>query len=308
MQVDTMIELVEQALQTQAGKLDESLKRLFADPDEEAVHDVRVACRRTRVILNISEKLFRKRLLKAVQRRVKKLLSSLGDIRDAEVFSARAHEAVGTSKNKRMEELARLFDAETELRRIHSVAFIEREYFATLPRLIKAMAAPAAWEAKKIERLEEKSAGIFAAEILEKQMRQIRKFERLNAKSKSGKLHALRIEFKKLRYAAEFAEPAFSNGEMKPFLKFAKQMQEVLGKLQDTAVAEDKLTPWLRKNAGPAHSFDGALRELVHSTQTEAAELRAEFEEKWTTHPCDELAESLQTIQQQAVADAGVKA
>ena len=302
MQSETVIKLVETACRSQALKLDEAMKRLFADPDDEAVHDVRVACRRTRVILNISEKLFRKRLLKAVQKRVKKLLSFLGDIRDAEVFSLRAHQAVGDSSNKKMEELAHLFDAETQLQRIKSVAVIERENFSTLPRLIQAMAAPAAWEPKKAGRFEKASAGRFALGVLTEQMRQIRKYEELNAKSKSGKLHSLRIEFKKLRYATEFAEPAFRAGELKPFLKVSRQMQETLGKLQDTAVAQEKLQPWLRRKTGGSDSFDSALRELVQRTQTEAASLRGQFGEKWAARPCNELFKMLEVLRKQSVA------
>jgi CHAD domain-containing protein len=294
MQSNNVIELIQRACKTQSEKLDEALKRLLAVPDEEAVHDVRVACRRIRVILNFSEKLYRKRLFKAVQRRVKSLLSSLGDIRDAEVFSKRAHDAVGNSSNGKMTELAKLFDAETQLRRIKSVASIERQRFSTLPRLILAMAAPLAWERKKINKFEKQSAVEFAAEVLSDQLRCVRKYEDLDAKSKSAKLHSLRIEFKKLRYSAEFVESAFAAGQLKPILKFARQMQEILGKIQDTAVAEDMLTPWLRLKPS-TDSYDQALRELVDTNREQAKALRQEFEKNWSRRPYDGLVDVFAT-------------
>ncbi|HUF55484.1 MAG TPA: CYTH and CHAD domain-containing protein [Thermohalobaculum sp.] len=50
--------------------------------------------------------------------------------------------------------------------------------------------------------------------------------------------HALRKELKALRYTVEFAEPLWSGGRLKEFLKDLKTLQDVFGSLNDVAMAE----------------------------------------------------------------------
>lgn len=50
--------------------------------------------------------------------------------------------------------------------------------------------------------------------------------------------HALRRELKKLRYACEFLAPLYPEKSVKPFVKRLKVLQEILGHLNDAAMAE----------------------------------------------------------------------
>jgi CHAD domain-containing protein len=49
--------------------------------------------------------------------------------------------------------------------------------------------------------------------------------------------HALRIRIKRLRYGCEFFAPCFPPGAVEPYLKALRGLQELLGKLNDIAVA-----------------------------------------------------------------------
>ena len=85
-----MLKLARYICGTQTAKLRVALQRLLRNPDEAAVHDVRVACRRLRMSLRIARKLFGASGVEAVRGRLKKLLTLLGGTRDSEVLGARA--------------------------------------------------------------------------------------------------------------------------------------------------------------------------------------------------------------------------
>jgi CHAD domain-containing protein len=67
--------------------------------------------------------------------------------------------------------------------------------------------------------------------------RRARRLETLS----SSERHALRIELKKLRYAAEFFVPFFDVAQAKKFLDRLGRMQDVLGAVNDVAVAKSIL-------------------------------------------------------------------
>jgi CHAD domain-containing protein len=76
-----------------------------------------------------------------------------------------------------------------------------------------------------------------------------RHLDRLSA----DRRHALRIELKKLRYAAEFYVPFFDAAQAKKFLSRLARMQDVLGAVNDVAVAKHIL----EKFVASAEATDG---------------------------------------------------
>ena len=69
-----------------------------------------------------------------------------------------------------------------------------------------------------------------------------RDFERLS----DDRLHRLRIALKKLRYAGEFFAAQFPDGRPRPYIKAVRRLQDDLGRLNDAAVAERRLSELLR--------------------------------------------------------------
>jgi CHAD domain-containing protein len=69
----SLLSLGKHACIQNAAKLGESLHRLLNNPDAEAVHDVRVACRRLGVALRIIEPLYQRRNLKPLAKKIKAL-------------------------------------------------------------------------------------------------------------------------------------------------------------------------------------------------------------------------------------------
>ena len=84
----------------------------------------------------------------------------------------------------------------------------------------------------------------FAVASLDKAERRVMKAGS-NIKSRSDEeLHRLRIQCKKLRYAAEFFTPLFDQRKMRDYINRLKELQDMLGMMHDIAVVEkDILTP-----------------------------------------------------------------
>ena len=272
--IETVQALTEFACRTQAERLADALRRLFQNPDAEAIHDVRVACRRLRVFLKLTESLFRKRLIRAVRRRLKKLLKRLGSIRDAEVLSERIHCA-----RKAQPEVARLFDAQIQLQRLTAAVALENEGFGTMPRLIEVLANPPALDPRGVKRLSKIDVAEFARDVLSDELDRLAKFADVSAETKPARLHALRIEFKKLRYTAEFFAPTLAHA--KALGEKARDYQDLLGNLRDALLAEEEFAPLLRRRAGQANGLNSAVAEVLEKTRIEQRSLRDEFGRRW---------------------------
>lgn len=76
-------------------------------------------------------------------------------------------------------------------------------------------------------------AAEMAAAILDRRHRKVRRLAREAARLDETQLHALRLRFKKLRYAAEFLAPLFPDRPMKRYIKAISRPQKTLGNLND---------------------------------------------------------------------------
>ena len=81
----------------------------------------------------------------------------------------------------------------------------------------------------------------FAADILTRRHRQVRKRGRGFAELSAEARHELRIALKKLRYGTEFFAALYPARETERFRKAAARMQDVLGHMNDVAVAQHVL-------------------------------------------------------------------
>jgi CHAD domain-containing protein len=90
-------------------------------------------------------------------------------------------------------------------------------------------------------------------------------------------MHRLRIECKKLRYAAEFFAPIIP--DLDAYIRHLKQLQDVLGTLNDVSVTCRLLKELLAGQSDP-DAF-GYACEMVAGRTREACRLLASFEKRW---------------------------
>lgn len=220
---------------------------LRQDRDPEAVHQMRVALRRLRSALSLFKDLVAHEDTEALKAELKWLTGELGPARDTDVFIA---EVLGPVRDALPEEdgleaLTDRFRARNAGHYETALAAIDSRRFTALMLRIGRWIESGAWrepdDPAPAARLAEPVGGVAAA-ILEsrhaKVIRRGRRFTRLDAESR----HQLRVQIKKLRYAAEFFGDVWKKPKKtKVYIKALKALQEDLGDLNDIAVAHDLL-------------------------------------------------------------------
>lgn len=203
-----------------AALIDEVLKRGRAGlDDEEAVHDLRVACRRLEAGSRLNDGILGRKRLRAVREAAKTIRRAYDQARDLEVIaaelapleqlSAAFRQAVGVA-------------ATAQATQTHGGGGTEKA-LATLAKargqIDEADVPPRAQLATTLGAQIE----AFFAEL-----------HRLRPESTDDALHELRIDAKKLRYAMEIGRPLFPR--LATQVKRMKRLQDILGRHQDAAV------------------------------------------------------------------------
>lgn len=240
--------------------------------DDEYLHQVRVALRRLRVVLGMVKTLRADDAeLAALRKEVAALCVELGRSREWDVFvtqilaQVRAH----LSEHQGLGDVLR---ASKRLREQHHKRVQETLQSQDFQRLLLRFGAwmnGSCWHeqpAGKVLALPE-----FAAQTLRKHGRQVVKRGRKIAAADAGQLHALRIACKKLRYSVGLFSSLYSGARVKRYLSVLTALQNILGALNDIAVARrllDELDTDARHEVIAIvrgwieHDFSGRMSEL----------------------------------------------
>jgi CHAD domain-containing protein len=237
-------------LEKKLRKLRREMERVARDPDVDAVHDVRVAVRRMVQAVRFSAGTEGAGAAKKLARRLRRVRRRAGPVRDRDVIHALlAGEGL------------RLADP--------AMAFLRGER-----RM--AGASLSAWMRRRLQQdVCAKWAGalgkISAGEAKEDWEGLVRAFfaagHAAAATGEAAALHELRIAAKRVRYTLEMLSPKARR------LAALRALQDVLGWIQDTVVAEEYL-----------HGLDAltsAARKALGRVRQRRAKLIGEFQEKW---------------------------
>jgi CHAD domain-containing protein len=235
------------------------------DRDVEALHDLRVAVRRSRAVLRAARDLFEPEWLDALRDELRWLGGELGPARDLDVLldHLRAErEEVGIEAAP----IVKRIERERRSARKRAVAALDSErYLGLLDQLHTAVEHP---PTQKVDlRLERVAAKTFRK--LERAMAE------LGPSPSDAALHDARIRAKRARYAAELAIPVAGKAAER-FVKSAKRFQDVVGEHQDAIVAEERI----RAYAESADAAFGAGR-LVERQRARRARAREALPNAW---------------------------
>jgi CHAD domain-containing protein len=232
------------------------------------IHQTRVALRRLRAAFGLFRHAVDGPVMRALSAEAKWLAGECAPSRDLHVFLTEMVDEVPPIV-KRV--AARL--ATTHLQRAR--AALSGARFEAFDRQLHAFLdlSPAA----PIDRLDE-----FARSELDalhgKVMRRGHKFDSLD----THRLHRLRIALKKLRYAAEFLQPAFASAATKPYIEATVRLQGALGALNDRAVAHHMLAD-LATAARPTEDVKKPLKRLAEQVDSGGKRRRRKLERAWKT-------------------------
>jgi CHAD domain-containing protein len=226
--------------------------------DVEGMHQLRVGFRRLRVAFSSFGTEFRTPTFEALKRRAKAIANRLAPARDLDVFLDELFEPAATA-NGALEAFGVLRSRAHGARRRawdESVAQITSPSFANfmsdlgeaLDRRSWYEATPGGSHATSMIVAFATPATTLADRMLTARLRQSRKGARhLETLSDSAR-HRLRIKLKKLRYTAEFFAPLYPKKDVEPFLERLSRMQDILGGLNDVAVARTTLESLVERN------------------------------------------------------------
>jgi CHAD domain-containing protein len=246
---------------------------------EDAVHQLRVACRRMRTAMRVFAPLVDEEWAVPLGDELKWLATTLGLSRDSEVLlerltgdidalpeelvlgpvRARIQQFVGGDLAAGMETAARTLDDE--------------RYVGLLERLVDA-----AWSPRLTDLAADRASSVYP-ELIRQSWRKLgKRVARVRETRASGDYHRVRIAAKRVRYAAEAVAPAFG----RPATRLAQQVvriQDVLGEHNDAATAQETLRRIAQSSSGRSVGFTcGVLHALE---EQRAAAYRAEFEQLW---------------------------
>jgi len=248
----------------------------------EGPHQMRVALRRMRAALRMFANLGAPDLTAHVLAEARWLARALGEAREWDVYIDELHHPVEQALGESipaLKELRGLAVARQETGyRDARAAVASARYTALqldLGLLIETISGGAS--AAALERSE-----VFAASCLEKRFRKVRKMGRRALQGPNEALHELRLEMKKMRYAAEFLASLFPADKAKAFARAAARLQSLLGHSNDYAVSIEQLSGLLEGISGPdSNELAKAAGVVIGWHGIEMIRANREIEEAW---------------------------
>lgn len=212
---------------------------VIAAADPEFLHQLRVGLRRLRSLIRLCADLLPPERLAPVAAGMRWLAEALGPGRDWDVFVGEMlppiiAEFAGTDDKSA---LARLRARAMRQRRKHQVVARTAVASMRFQRLVLALGGIFAGLARATL-AGAPPVATFAAELLARRDRRLRKRAKGLKHATPEERHAVRIAAKKLRYAAEFFAPLFPAKRTKGYIAALSKLQRVLGAINDLATAE----------------------------------------------------------------------
>ena len=235
--------------------------------DADALHQMRVAIRRLRSAFSLFGNLLADDRSAQLQADLKRLTAPLGEARNLDVFLNKTLPA----ERARHPDEGGLLDLEKHLEARRSEAYAAVSRTVTSDEWRTFLLELVAWintgnwlsSADKPKKLRpSQPAEMFAASVLEKRRRQVKKRgQDLQALSVEER-HRVRIAAKKLRYGAEFFEGLYTGKKARKrhveFVAALEQLQDNLGELNDIATGREVIDGLAGTEAGAGSTLFAA--------------------------------------------------
>ncbi|HEU4351183.1 MAG TPA: CHAD domain-containing protein [Burkholderiales bacterium] len=247
--------------------------------DPEYLHQMRVGLRRLRSALLAFRDLVPKKAAQPLAQRLRGLMPHLGAARDWDVFTeGLVH--LGTQEPERAPLIAPLLALARAKR---GVARRRARMAAASPGLQSFMLRALRWVNaapwKDTAESAEGSLGAFAAAALDrvhrKSLAQAQDIDWADAERR----HRLRICMKRLRYACDFFASSFAGAAARPYIKRLAALQDILGELNDIAVARRLLAELVPR--GSARDVAAAAGHVRHALAVRERMLVMSLEPAW---------------------------
>jgi CHAD domain-containing protein len=254
------------------------LENAAAQGDEEAIHDMRVAIRRVRAAFRIAGPYYKRKVVKSFRAELRALAAELGAARDLDVIIGHAQAFAGRRppdapsidawlrqlQSRRAEAQQNLLD---HLGSKRFAKFVDAfEAFVAEPGAAVSAGDHLAGPPRVRDAI---PAAIWA------QYSAVRAYEAV-ADPPLDTLHALRIDFKRLRYLLEFFQGTLG-ARTAQLIELTIRVQDHLGLLQDACVASNLLRTFIAESASLTAADLAGIAEYLNALQVEIQSRREQF-------------------------------
>lgn len=242
-------------------------ERLVETPGPEVIHQMRVGVRRLRSVISTFKPIVTDRRVEAIKAELKWLTGELDQARNLDVLLAGAYRRAARRKSDPtgLADLGRQLrlNRTTAYARARSAAESERFRALAMDTLVWIEVGPWGGRKAKGARLRDRALAEFADEALGRRRKKILKRCKGLASLSPEARHHLRIDAKKLRYAADALSVISPKPKrVKAFIDGLKTLQDRLGELNDIATGE-KLARGLTASTDVAGTTDWAAGRLI---------------------------------------------
>jgi CHAD domain-containing protein len=217
--------------------------------DIEQLHDMRVATRRMRAAFDVFSGYYQPKVIKQHLKGLRLTGRTLGRVRDLDVFIEKAQGYQAALPEGDRPGLSPLLDAwnnEREQSRLQLLAYLESQEYQEFKLAFHTfLQTPGKGVRRNRTGLPTPTLVRDVTPVLiYTRWAGVRAFDAILPNASLDQLHALRIEFKGLRYAVEFFAEVLG-AQAKPIINKLKKIQDHLGDLNDARVACQQLSDFL---------------------------------------------------------------
>jgi CHAD domain-containing protein len=243
---DTMAEAGRKILRAQLEVMLKNEADVAADEDIEAVHDMRVATRRMRSVFRLLGNQYKPRTVREFELFLKRLAAALGSVRDLDVLleELRAYRETISEDAAQVEALNVLIErleADRLVERFNLLKLIEKKstarYLDTLGTFVTTVGEGVRVPSDEVTPVRLRHA---LPPLIYDHLATVRAYDDVLSEADDETLHALRIEFKRLRYTTTLFESVLGT-QIRDFNKALAAFQDQLGRMQDIVTAEDRM-------------------------------------------------------------------
>lgn len=249
--------------------------------DIESVHQMRVAIRRMRSLFNLIGAYYRRKTVAEYERGLREIARALGAIRDLDVLILDMQDfraELPPASQSALDPVIAILDARRGACRVRLNRLFDSKRYSRFLRRFQRLTKRPGRGARRLKRAETPHQLRHALPLLlHQRLARVKAYDTVLPASDDATLHALRVEYKGLRYALEFFQPVLGRSAG-AFLSQVKAMQEILGRINDIAVFSETVASL---DALPAEQT-AALQSYISARDAELADLRERFNVAWT--------------------------
>ncbi|NLX09308.1 MAG: CHAD domain-containing protein [Chloroflexi bacterium] len=254
--------------------------------DIEAVHDMRVATRRMRSAMRLFAPFFEDGIAKRYRKGLRATGDALGAVRDLDVFEEKAAKFMQANPEADLGPLFEAWDQQLQQARAALIEYLDSRQFARFVERFHTFLTTPGLGALPVA---EGGVPIYQVRhvlppLIYDLYERVRAYETVVEGAPITTLHALRIEFKRLRYALEFFEEVLGP-EARRVIKEIKVMQDHLGDLNDAEVAGQLLRAFVDEQSAIYSGIPLFIRPDISGVMHYATAKQAEKEHLLATFP-----------------------